>query len=128
MIQHSEGSCTVGSMCYRSSSQLIHTVNQETLDQYFLSQGEKERLEEEKVVNTLKAYGGSVRLEFDRKDQDAEAFFALNYDSLMAIVRRLKRKGVLDYRSDYDLDHVNFRRIFFAKRMRTALATPVIGA
>ena len=46
----------------------------------------------------------------------------------MAIVTRLKRKGVLDYRSDYDPDHVNFRRIFFAKRMRMALAAPVIEA
>ena len=100
----------------------------EKLDVYFLSPEEKRKLEEEKVIEALKVYDGSVKIQFDRKEQDAKALFGIYYEQLMVIVTRLKRKGILDYRSDYDPYHVNYRRIFFAKRMRAALAAPVIEA
>jgi hypothetical protein len=96
------------------------------LDQYLLSKEDKERQEEEKIVALLKELGGVAKIEFHQKDQDSKAFFGISYEQLMLVVGRLKIKGVLDYRSDYDPGHVNYRRIFLSKRMRAVIATPAI--
>ena len=115
-------------------------TTQQSLDSYLLSREQKKELEEQKVVEFLKELGGSVQISFHQKDQDSRALFGISFEELRAVILDLRKKGVIDYRTvdchcsackskdwEHYLERRSTLRIFFAKRMRAAIAMPAIG-
>lgn len=109
-------------------------MSQKSIDEYFLSGDEKDKLDEKKVIRILSESNGEIKLRTVSLDDDSWEYFGMSYDKLRIVVSRLSSKKIARFLSFLDCryDKGSWKKVYLLKEfratMKAALETQEIPA